>query len=94
MGIQISFERKDAASLISDEVGHTASCGECDRCMEDMQGCDRPYKWTVVQLRDDEAEIWVNAHEQTLWCDANHWGTNRGIIIPMLERHGVEFTES
>jgi hypothetical protein len=95
MGIQVSFKRADVSKLILVEYHHKASCGECNECLTDMQGCSSPARWTGVVLKDAEGEITVAGEPESidLWCDANHWGNNRAIIIPMLERHGVEFVE-
>lgn len=95
MGIQVCFHRADVAHLITVEYHHSAACGECRECLEDMQGCTNRYRWTSVVLRDAEAEITVGGEPNSidLWCDANHWGSNRAIIIPMLNRHNVAFAE-
>lgn len=95
MGIQVSFKRADVAHLIIAEYHHRTDCGSCDNCMNDTGDCQHPWRWTGVVLKDAEGEITVSGEAGSidLWCDANHWGNNRAIIIPMLNRHAVEFVE-
>lgn len=94
MGIQISFNYKDVEHLVADDNTESYACGFCMYCQEgDEHMCYDVYTAESVLLLQGKLSIWVHKNGGVCWIDANHWGSNRAKIIPLLESNNIQYWE-
>ena len=96
MGIQVTFRKSDVEHVIVDTNTEHVPCYHCPACEDNQSSeCQFTTERVAVKLSHNGSEIWVHQAPggEYLWVDANVWGRNREVIIPMLDSLGVEFTE-
>lgn len=96
MGIQIGVNYEDVAHLIVAEEDEEYGCGRCSQCV-DAWGAHCFNSTTVVyyKLQHKDVEMWMSSSGggNWLWCDANHWGSNREKILFILNENNISYTE-
>ncbi len=96
MGIQISFSYKevDALGLVLGLDTESVFCGHCESCLDNStETCTNRQTLLYVEVGTEGQSLWVHRDGDTLWCDANRWGSNREKILPILKRWAIEYIE-
>lgn len=80
MGIQVSFKFADALN-----AGIVEGVSREDN--------EIWIEYTVGLRHGDKVFLVSMDSSGYCWCDANHWGRNREIIVPLLTKHKIHFME-
>ena len=87
MGIQASIKVADIPEGFKVEFDH-------EEYRDDEGRVDGVNSWATLTAPDGEEHTFNTSGDLAwLWVDVNHWGSNRAVYLPFLQKHSIPFIE-